>query len=1821
LVVSGKNLGNISSYTIENITEDQTVAAYFSRNVYEVNAMAEAGGTIVPEGVSALACGSEITYAITPAACHRIDSVVVNGVNLGAVTGCTVTASDELGDQSVKAYFSARTYDLSLTAGAGGRVTPSGDTTVVCGSDLSVSILPDECYDIENVTVDGVAMGALTSYIFENIEGNHTLSATFVLREYTLTPVVRGGGAVTPNVTTTVACGSDFTFHFTPNAGYYVSGVVVDGDTLPAADSCLLADITANHTVQPLFTLLQYAIEATAGEGGSVSPEYALVDYMGRQTIRITAADCHHIDSVFVDGTYVGAVANYTFNNVTEPHTLRAVFAINTYRLTASVEGEGTITPVGDTTVNCGENVTYSVVPADGWHLAELLVDGVPADLLDIYTFSDIRENHTISARFAINEYTVTATAGEGGTVTPAVAEASYGEAVTIVISADACYHIDSVFADGVYVGAVGSYVFSSIESNHTLSATFAMNEYTVSAVAPEHGTITLDADRVLCDGMVTVTVAPESCYSIDSVVVNGVNVGAVASYQIENIRENQTVSAYFSLDIHTVEVTAGDGGAVTLDGSSEVSCGGSVSFTVTPEACYTIDSVVVSGANLGNIASYTIENITEDQTVAAYFSRNVYEVNAIAEAGGTIVPEGVSALACGSEITYAIAPAACHQIDSVVVNGVNLGAVTACTVTASDELGDQSVRAYFSARTYGISLTAGAGGSVTPSGDTTVVCVSDLNVSILPDECYNIENVMVDGVAMGALTSYIFENIEADHTLSATFVAREYVLTPVASEGGVVRPDAATAVSCGSDFTFHFIPNSGYYVSGVVVDGDTLPAADSCLLTGITAEHTVQPLFALSQYEIVATAGEGGSVIPAYTLVDYMGRQTVRITADDCYYIDSVFVDGAYAGRSARYSFSNVVSNHTLRVVFAINTYTLNASVEGEGTITPVGDTTMNCGESITYAIEPADGWHLAALVVDGANRPSANSYTFENIRGNHSIAVRFAINEFEITASAGVGGSVSSSLVEASYGDSITIDIVPDDCYHVDSVFVDNVYMGAMTSYTFESVTDNHTLRATFAMTEYTVAVLPTPQNGTITPPNMTTVNCGDSVRYSIVPDEGYHVAELIVDGVSVEASETYVFADIHVNHRISARFELTEYTVTATAGEGGSVTPAGTVVNYGDSATIEIAAADCHHIDSVFADDVYVGAVSSYTFRNIAENHTLRAIFAVDTYTLTASVEGAGIIMPEGETTVNCGENVTYSFVPAEGWHLTEVRVDGEAVETADSYTFTDVRADHSITAVFAINEYTVTATAGEGGSVTPTGTVVNYGDSATIEIAASDCHHIDSVFADEVYVGAVSSYTFRNIAENHTLRATFAVDTYTLTASVEGSGTITPEGETTVNCDENVTYSFVPAEGWHLTEVRVDGEAVETADSYTFTDVRADHSITAVFAINEYTVTATAGEGGSVTPTSTIVSYGDSATIEIAAADCHHIDSVFADEVYVGAVSSYTFRNIAENHTLRATFAVDFYDIHVTIVSEGSEVFYTNVVNVLCGTDTLVGVPLFYCYNVDSIVVNGAVEMGEDSLLVQNVHEDMDVVFYLSREQFLLVSSKQGNGTVSPMDTTYVSCDDEVTYTFTPDEGWFVQNLVVDGESLGTPANDSYTFYNIHENHTIEVVFSPNVYIITSSIDPIDAGNITPYGTTAVNYGEDQTFNIMPFPGYEVVDVEVDGVSQGAITTYTFYHVEANHTIVAHLMTVGVEEVTVNEEISIWPNPVENVCHIQLPNEHNTEIQLFDAQGKLVLRKQADADVVEIDFVGRPSGMYLLRVVSEGKVVSTRKVIRK
>jgi len=72
------------------------------------------------------------------------------------------------------------------------------------------------------------------------------------------------------------------------------------------------------------------------------------------------------------------------------------------------------------TTVNHGGLAAYAIAPATGYHIADVLVDGVSVGAVTSYTFSNVTANHTISATFAINTYTLTASAGANGSVTPA---------------------------------------------------------------------------------------------------------------------------------------------------------------------------------------------------------------------------------------------------------------------------------------------------------------------------------------------------------------------------------------------------------------------------------------------------------------------------------------------------------------------------------------------------------------------------------------------------------------------------------------------------------------------------------------------------------------------------------------------------------------------------------------------------------------------------------------------------------------------------------------------------------------------------------------------------------------------------------------------------------------------------------------------------------------------------------------------------------------------------------------------------------------------------------------------------------------------------------------------------------------------------------------------------------------------------------------------------------------------------------------------------------------------------------------------------------
>ena len=96
------------------------------------------------------------------------------------------------------------------------------------------------------------------------------------------------------------------------------------------------------------------------------------------------------------------------------------------------------------------------------------------------------------------------------------------------------------------------------------------------------------------------------------------------------------------------------------------------------------------------------------------------------------------------------------------------------------------------------ITATAGANGSISPSGKVEVVEGADQAFSITANEGYEIESLKVDGTAVSTATSYIFTNVRAAHTIEATFKQKITVEKP-----SIGKQPQNVSVKAGEQATF----------------------------------------------------------------------------------------------------------------------------------------------------------------------------------------------------------------------------------------------------------------------------------------------------------------------------------------------------------------------------------------------------------------------------------------------------------------------------------------------------------------------------------------------------------------------------------------------------------------------------------------------------------------------------------------------------------------------------------------------------------------------------------------------------------------------------------------------------------------------------------------------------------------------------------------------------------------------------------------------------------------------------------------------------------
>jgi hypothetical protein len=269
----------------------------------------------------------------------------------------------------------------------------------------------------------------------------------------------------------------------------------------------------------------------------------------------------------------------------------------------------------------------------------------------------------------------------------------------------------------------------------------------------------------------------------------------------------NSSVSAAFSIKTYTITATAGAGGSISPQGAVSVNYGGSQSFAITPNSGYQVADVKVDGVSVGAVTSYPFANVTANRTIAATFTANPTYTLTVSKTGtgsGTVTnsPTG-STFNAGTVVTLTAAPAASSTFAGW--SGACTGTSPTCTVTMNV---NTSVSAAFSIKTYTITATAGAGGSISPQGAVSVNYGGSQSFAITPNSGYQVADVKVDGVSVGAVTSFLFGAVMSGHSINAAF-------SPIPPQPGEI----VSAVNAGGklyvDRTGVRYGTDGYYQGG----------------------------------------------------------------------------------------------------------------------------------------------------------------------------------------------------------------------------------------------------------------------------------------------------------------------------------------------------------------------------------------------------------------------------------------------------------------------------------------------------------------------------------------------------------------------------------------------------------------------------------------------------------------------------------------------------------------------------------------------------------------------------------------------------------------------------------------------------------------------------------------------------------------------------------------------------------------------------------------------------------------------------------------------
>ena len=607
---------------------------------------------------------------------------------------------------------------------------------------------------------------------------------------------------------------------------------------------------------------------------------------------------------------------------------------------------------------------------------------------------------------------------------------------------------------------------------------------------------------------------------------------------------------------------------------------------------------------------------------------------------------------------------------------------------------------------------------------------------------------------------------ISVDNVQLYADVREDYIaVTATSGEGGAIDPAGTTLVKKGTSKTFNVVPATGYEVANVVVDGTDLGPISYYTFERVGTDHTISATFQKAQ-----AGGEIAIFNNDFDDAAFPGQGwTVKNTNGTGKY---------YNWHQARNTLVSTGTDDKQAIVDADDYYdTEVGDKQDELLISPVVDLT---GKAATLSFNY--GFERTALY----NGKMTFTVEASTDGGKTWMAIWNAKDDVAQGSDA-----IQTGLAEIT---------VPEAYQTANVQFAFRYYKTAYTG-AGSVVVDNAKLTAPAGASETSVLTTVAGEGGAVQPAGQTKVATGETVNVTFVPDEGYQLASVKVNGRKVEVTDNTYALTMDQNYAVTADFEaipdvpqvMFENDFESVSGDkfpfhGWTVKGQDTNSTW-KQYTYYNWKSEGNDSKHAYITNDWDGAQDEYLISPVVDlsatrDGVLTFDFAYGEYgiknkTFTATVE----VSTDGGKTWNAIWNFQDSYTGQQASNYiisgsAEVPVPAEYNVAGVQFAFRYVHPHEDTTGQLAIDnvklmavetgeaaqKYTIAATAGEGGSITPNGDVsVKEGASQTFAITADNGYEIADVLVDGNSVGAVETYTFDEVKANHTISASFSKTT--------------------------------------------------------------------------------------------------------------------------------------------------------------------------------------------------------------------------------------------------------------------------------------------------------------------------------------------------------------------------------------------------------------------------------------------------------------------------